>query len=162
MFNLWNVLDDVMRNDPWFASFPLGSGNANASSWPLVDVAEADTAFVISAELPGVKLEDVKLEIKNDILTLTAQKQPDNDEEQREYHRGERRYGTFTRSFALPRAVQGQDVEATMKDGVLTIHLPKVEQARPRHIPIQVASGSSAPAQITAEGTESTTTFNSA
>lgn len=160
MFNLWNVLDDVMRADPWFRPFLMGPESENASSSPLVDIAEADAAYLITAELPGVRLEDVKLEIQNDVLTLSAQKQPESAREQEQYHRVERSYGTYTRSFALPKGVQSDDVQATMKDGVLTIRLPKTEQARARHIPINVPihvpeSRGPAPAQITAEASQS-------
>jgi HSP20 family protein len=150
MFNLWNVLDDAMRTDPWFRPFLMGPEGGNARSWPLVDVIEADAAYLINAELPGVKLEDVKIEIENNVLTLCAQKQPESTSQRHEFHRVERNYGTFSRSFVLPQGVQSDNVQATMKDGVLTIHVPKSEQARPRRIPVQVvASGASSPKQIT-------------
>jgi HSP20 family protein len=151
MIDLWNVLDDVMRTDPWFRPFLTEPESESASSSPLVDVSEMDTGYVINAELPGVKLEDVKLEIDNGVLTLSAQKRADNDGEERAYHRVERRYGTFTRSFALPRGVQTDGVQATMRDGVLAIHLPKSEQARARRVPIAALSAGGAPAQLTAE-----------
>jgi HSP20 family protein len=151
MFNLWNVLDDVMRTDPWFRPFLMGPEMGSARSWPLVDVAEADAAYFIKAELPGVKLEDVKIEIENNVLTLSAQKHPESSNERHEYHRVERSYGTFSRSFVLPQGVQSDNVQATMKDGVLTIHVPKSDQARPRRIPVRVmgSSASAPPAQLT-------------
>jgi HSP20 family protein len=150
MFNLWNVLDDVMRTDPWFRPFLMGPESGSASTWPLVDVAEADAAYAINAELPGVKLEDVNIEIENNVLTLSAQKRPESTGERYDYHRVERSYGTFTRSFVLPQGVQSDNVQATMKDGVLTIQLPKTEQARPRRIPIHVMAPSAGvpPAQL--------------
>ena len=157
MLNLWNVFDDVMRADPWFRTFPMGSeGEVASSSWPLVDVAEADNAYLIHAELPGVRLEDVNLEIENNVLTLSAQKRPDSDAGPREYHRMERSYGTFRRSFALPDGVETERVQAVMKDGVLTIHLLKSEQSRPRRIPIHVEAptGEAAPQQLGSESQE--------
>jgi HSP20 family protein len=155
MFNLLNVLDDVMRTDPWFRPFLAGSAGDSSSSWPLVDVVEADAAYLIDAELPGVKLEDVKIEIDNNVLTLSAQKHAE-DRPEHEYHRVERSYGTFRRSFVLPRGVQTDAVQATMKNGVLSIHLPKMEQARARRIPIQIAGSAAKPAQISAQASADT------
>jgi len=156
MFNLLNVLDDVMRTEPWFRPVLTGPESAGTHAWPLVDVAEDEGAYLLNAELPGVKIEDVKIEIENNVLTLSAQKQPGQWGERPNYHRVERSYGTLTRSFVLPQGVQTDAVQATMKDGVLSIELPKLDQARPRRIPIRVEGSATArPAQITAEGSES-------
>lgn len=156
MLDLWNVLDDVMRNDPWFKPFPMGPESRIAGTWLPADVAETDTAYVVSAELPGVNIEDVKLEIEQGVLTLSAQKRPKSEQDRHDSLRVERRYGTFTRSFTLPRAVATDDIRATMKDGVLTVHLPKAEQARARRVPIQTLAPleSPAPAQLS-EASES-------
>lgn len=155
MLDLWNVLDDVMRNDPWFAPF---SASATTLSPTLhADVAETDSEYWIAAELPGVSLENVKLSIEGDVLTLSVDKRPGQDD--RNYHHVERRYGTFTRAFRLPKAVERDAVQATMKDGVLSIRLPKAEHAQPRRIPVRVSAlgaGEAAPRQITAEASEST------
>lgn len=156
MLHLWNLLDDVMRTEPWFTPFSVAS-NVN-TSWPLTDVAETDSEYLITAELPGVPLEDVKLEIENDVLMLTAVKRQPRAEEARGFHHLERRYGTFTRAFSLPKAVDRDQVQAVMKDGILSIRLPKAEQARPRQIPVRIASlgpGESPARQITTEGSES-------
>ena len=152
MFNLWNMLDDVMRTDPWFRPFLAGSESVSSSSWLPADIAEADAAYLIQAELPGVKLQDVKIEIDAGVLTLSAEKRPEGDGQRQQYHRVERSYGTLTRSFALPQGVETDQVQATMKDGVLSILLPKTEQARARRIPVQVSSpAAGAPPQITAQ-----------
>ena len=156
MFNLWNMLDDVMRTDPWFRPFLAGSEGVSSSSSPLVDIAEADAAYLIKAELPGVKLEDVKIEIEAGVLTLSAQKRPELEGERQEYHRLERSYGTLTRAFALPQGIQTDQVQATMKDGVLSILLPKAEQARARRIPVQISAlPAGAAPQITVEASAS-------
>lgn len=156
MLDLWNVLNDVMRSDPWFT--PFSAPAALMAPTLHADVAETDAEFWISAELPGVSLENVKLAIEDDVLTLTVEKQPASDADNRNYHHVERRYGTFSRAFRLPKAVDREQVQATMKDGVLSIRLPKAEHARPRRIPVRLATlgpGEAAPRQITAEGTES-------
>lgn len=156
MLDLWNVVGDVMRSDPWFT--PFSASSVVVSSPVRADVEETDAAFVISAELPGVPLENVKLEIEDDVLTLTAVKRPSENGDRRGLH-AERRYGTFARAFSLPKAVDREAVRATMQHGVLTITLPKAERARARQIPIRVAAiadGESAPRQITTQGSEST------
>lgn len=156
MLDLLNVLNDVMRNDPWLSPLSAPAGVAPSSLW--VDVAEDDAGYLILAELPGVSLDDVKLEIEDDVLTLSAVKRPPQGDERRGVHYRERRYGTFERAFALPKAIHRDAVQATMKDGVLSIHLPKAEQARPRQIPVRLGAlsqGEGPARQITAEGTES-------
>jgi HSP20 family protein len=157
MLDLWNVLDDVMRTDPWFT--PFSAPGATMTPTLHADVAETASEFWIAAELPGVSIEHVKLAIEGDVLTLTVDKQPGSDGDQRNYHHVERRYGTFSRTFRLPKAVDREQVQATMKDGVLDIRLPKAEHARPRRIPVRVGTlgpGEVAPRQITAEASEGT------
>jgi HSP20 family protein len=156
MLDLWNVLNDVMRTDPWFAPF---SAPAAAMSPTLhADVAETDAEYWISAELPGVPLENVQLAIEDDVLKLTVDKRPSPDADHRTYRHIERRHGTFSRTFRLPKVIDREQVQATMQDGVLSVRLPKTEQARPRRIPVRVgtlSAGEAAPRQITAEATES-------
>jgi HSP20 family protein len=155
MLDLWNVLNDVMRNDPWFTPFSAPTGVA--SSYLVADVAETDGEYWITAELPGVPLENVKLEIENDMLTLSAEKLPFEGDDKRNFHHVERRHGTYSRAFSLPRIVDRDGIQATMKDGLLTIRLPKAEQARPRQIPVRVGAlgtGEAAPRQITEDAPE--------
>jgi HSP20 family protein len=151
MLELWSVLNDVMRADPWLS--PFSAPSARLSSTLDADVAETDADYWITTELPGVPLENVKLEIEADVLTLSAVKRPIEEGGPRNHQHVERRYGTFSRAFRLPETVNKDDVQATMKDGVLTVRLPKAEQARPRQIPVRVAAfaQSEAPRQITAE-----------
>lgn len=157
MMDLWNVLNDVMRTDPWFSPFAVPAAVVTPSLH--ADVAETDAEYWIAAELPGVSLDDVKLAIDDDVLTLTVEKRPEAEGENRNYHHVERRYGTISRAFRLPKSVDRDQVQATMKDGVLSIRLPKAEHARPRRIPVRVGAlgaGEAAPRQITAEGSAST------
>jgi HSP20 family protein len=156
MLEIWNVLSDVMRTDPWFA--PFSAPAATFGPTLHADVAESDAEYWITAELPGVSLEDVKLAIEDDVLTLSVDKRPGNEGEGRNYHHVERRYGTFSRAFRLPRGIDADQVQATMKDGVLSIRLPKAEHARARKIPVRVGAlpqAEAAPRQITAEGSPS-------
>jgi HSP20 family protein len=103
---------------------------------PPVDVHETNDAFVVTAELPGMSREDIEITLENNILRLSGERKFERDEKKDNYHRIERSYGAFTRSFALPTQVDAERVQAEFKDGVLTITVPKAEQARPRKISI--------------------------
>jgi HSP20 family protein len=120
----------------------FGGGNGEAagtglSSWtPAVDIHETDDGFVIKAELPGVSKDDVSIDVHQNTLTLRGQRKHEAEVKQDKYHRVERAYGTFQRSFVLPTIVDQDKVQATYKDGVLELHLPKSEAAKPKHIAI--------------------------
>jgi HSP20 family protein len=130
------MLDDA------FTSWPFQreeNGTLTAAWSPAVDVFEDKEAVKIIAELPGVKPEEVKLSIENNLLTLRGEKKQVAEEKTERVHRYERSYGMFERSFALPNTVDAERVEARFENGLLTIHLPKVERARPREIQVQVS-----------------------
>lgn len=103
---------------------------------PAVDIREDGEALKMFVEVPGMDREDVNLSIEDNVLTISGERRFEKDVEKEEYHRIERAYGTFSRSFTLPRNVDSEKVKATYKDGVLTIELPKVEEAKPRKIAI--------------------------
>ncbi|HEY2517183.1 MAG TPA: Hsp20/alpha crystallin family protein [Polyangiaceae bacterium] len=104
---------------------------------PPVDIYEDKDAIYVKAELPGVKPDEVKLHVENNILTLTGERKFEKEEKKEGYHRVERSYGTFTRSFALPNNVVGEQVAADMADGVLTVKLPKKAEPQPRRIEVR-------------------------
>jgi HSP20 family protein len=106
-------------------------------SWmPAVDMYEGKAAFTLKAELPGFSKDDVQLEIKDNVLTLTGERKRESDEKAAQYHRVERAYGAFRRSFRLPALVNADKAEATFKDGLLELTLPKAEEAKPKPIRI--------------------------
>src|ERR671918_2268052 len=106
-------------------------------SWmPAVDMYEGKAAFTLKAELPGFSKDDVQLEIKDNVLTLTGERKRERDEKAAQYHRVERAYGAFRRSFRLPALVDADKAEATFKDGLLELTLPKAEEAKPKPIRI--------------------------
>ncbi len=114
--------------------------NGHSHAWaPLVDVAETPEAFIIKAELPGVTAEDVKINLQNNVLTLYGQKQEEEKQEDKNYYRMERTYGSFERSFNFPTMIDSAEITAEYKDGILTITLLKAEEARPRQIEIKTA-----------------------
>ena len=121
----------------------LGSlnGDSTEATWvPPVDIFEDAEGLRIIAEVPGVKPEDVKISLEDNVLTIKGAKQQVAEERTERVHRYERTYGTFKRSFTLPATVDASNVKATYGHGVLTVTLPKVEKGKPRQIEVQVAS----------------------
>ncbi|CAI4030813.1 Hsp20/alpha crystallin family protein [Nitrospira tepida] len=106
---------------------------------PSVDISETDEEFQIKAELPGVKKEDVKVTLENGILTLQGERKQEREDKDLKFHRIERSYGQFVRSFTLPDLVDDAKVKAEYKDGVLNLRLPKSEKAKPKAIEVKVA-----------------------
>jgi HSP20 family protein len=113
--------------------------NAGASWVPAVDIFEEPQAIRITAEVPGVKPEDVKISLENNVLTIRGTKEQVAAERTERVHRYERTYGAFERSFALPATVDAGAIKATYEHGILIVTLPKVEKAKPREIQVQVA-----------------------
>ncbi len=108
---------------------------------PPVDIAETPDAYVLKAELPEVSSEDVKVSVQDGVLCLEGERRRQTPaESDARFHRVERAYGCFVRSFVLPDNVDEGRLEATFKDGVLTIRMPKIEQAKPRAIEVKVAA----------------------
>ena len=131
-----NVLDEAFAGWP----FQQGESGSITSSWyPACDVFEDKESVKIVAELPGVKPEDVKLSLENNLLTIRGEKKQEAEERSERVHRYERSYGTFERAFVLPSTVDGDNISAQYHDGVLTVVVPKAERARPREIPVRTA-----------------------
>jgi HSP20 family protein len=105
---------------------------------PRVDVVENKENFVVRAELPGMKKEDVKLTLENNVLTLSGEKRYEEKRDEENFHLRESRYGKFERSFRLTDNIDRSNIAADYKDGVLTISLPKTKEAQPKEISIQV------------------------
>ena len=109
-------------------------------SWmPAVDIFETnDHEFVVKAELPDVKREDINVTFENGVLTLTGERKTEFDETHGTFHRSERAYGRFSRSFTLPATVDANRINASYKDGILTIRVPQREEARPKQIAVAI------------------------
>ena len=106
---------------------------------PSVDIIEDDKEYLVKADLPEVKKEDVKVTVENGVLTITGERKFEKEEKDKKYHRIERSYGNFFRSFTLPDAADGSKVNAEFKDGVLKVHLPKSEKTKPKAVEVKVA-----------------------
>jgi HSP20 family protein len=106
---------------------------------PAVDVQETDKEYLVKADLPEVRKEDVKVGIEDGILTLEGERKQEKEAKNKKFHRVERVYGKFVRRLALPTEIDAQKVAAEFKDGVLNVRLPKSESAKPRTIDVKVA-----------------------
>jgi len=116
--------DDVMARGDWM---------------PLVDIYENDRhELLIKAEMPGMKREDIDIKVENNTLTIRGERRRESEVREEQYHRVERSYGSFSRSFSLPSTIDSEKVSAEYKDGVLTILLPTREEAKPRQVAVQV------------------------
>jgi HSP20 family protein len=119
----------------------MNEPRANRPWSPSVDIFETEDALTLKADLPEVKIEDIDVRVEHQTLTLRGQRKFAKDENIKGYHRIERSYGEFVRSFAVPSTVDTEKVLADYKNGVLTITLPKKETAKPRQVKVAVQDG---------------------
>jgi HSP20 family protein len=137
--DLVSIQDEMNRLFDDFFGRPATRPEWTEGVWtPSVDVSETKDNVIINAEIPGMSKEDVKLSVQNNVLTLSGERKQEKEEKDVNYHRIERSYGSFSRSFTLPASVKPDKVKATYKDGILKITLPKSEEAKPKQIPIGV------------------------
>lgn len=117
-----------------------GKETLTVADWaPSVDISENGGEYFIKAELPEVNKDDVKITLEDGVLTIQGERRQEKEEKGRKYHRIERSYGTFVRSFTLPDSVDEGKVSAEFKDGILNLRLPKTEKAKPKAIEVKVA-----------------------
>jgi HSP20 family protein len=126
----WRELDDYF--DRTFGRFPrLWRGERELEWRPATDISETASEFLVKAELPEVKKEDISVELDGNTLTIKGERKQEKEDKSTKVHRVERTYGSFMRSFTLPENVDGKAITAEVKDGVLHVHLPKVEVPKP-------------------------------
>ena len=123
-------------DDPFFRIARMDE-DANQGQWnPAVDLYEKDDHFVIKAELPGVDKNDIKVDLKDRVLTLSGERTYDNEVKEENYYRKERSYGKFQRAFTLPADVDSDKITAEFKDGVLRVEVPKPEEKKAKQVTI--------------------------
>ena len=132
-FNPWNERMGNFFGKGWETPVSTTAWN------PSVDIFENDNDVVIKAELPGMNAKDIEVKLENNILVLKGERRFEKEAKEENYYRIEREYGSFSRAFSLPAAVNGDKVTAEYKDGVLTIVLPKKEEIKPKPIKIAAA-----------------------
>jgi HSP20 family protein len=139
MGHLQSFQDEMNRMfNQFFRSGTGEEGSWEQRTWaPPVDIYETDDALVFQADLPGVAKDEVSIEVQNNTLILRGERQHDAAVREDHYHRVERAYGPFQRSFVLPTMVDQEKVQATYHEGILELRLPKLESAKPRRIAIQ-------------------------
>ncbi len=122
----------------FFDTVPFSTDSVDRGWAPHVDVIETDEELTLTAELPGLSENDVMINLENSVLSISGEKTAirNEDETEQRSHVWERRYGSFNRSFTLPRTVSTEDISALFENGVLTIHMPKVPEAKGRTIEI--------------------------
>jgi HSP20 family protein len=134
----WREMDRLRRDmNRLYTDWSTEAGRAVAPGYPAMNVWTDQDSAIVTAELPGANLEDIDISVEDDTLTLSGDRQRDELEESVTYHRRERRFGSFLRTFQLPFRVDAAKVDATLKNGVLSISLPRAEEDRPRRITIR-------------------------
>jgi HSP20 family protein len=142
----WDPFDDLVslqeRMNKLFEESMARSTSAGqepmVGAWsPAVDILEERDEIVLKAELPGIALKDVDLQVKDDVLVLRGERRFEQETKKENYHRVERAYGTFARSFQLPSIVDRNNIKAKLKDGVLEVKLPKTKKNESRSITIE-------------------------
>jgi HSP20 family protein len=129
-------LNSLFSARPW----PRFDEDETFADWrPAVDVQETDQEYLIKADLPEVKKDDVKVEVREGMLTVQGERKSEKEEKGKKFHKIEREYGKFVRRFALPAQVDAAKVQAEFKDGVLNVHLPKSATAVSKAIDVKVS-----------------------
>ena len=155
--DLRSLQDEVNRLFSSNVSRVFGDEGIARGAWnPTVDIYENKDQIVIEAELPGMKREDFDLSFENNVITLRGERRFEKEAESDNYHRVERSYGSFARSFTLPPSVSGEGISADYRNGVLRVTLPKREEIKARRIEIQ-GDGNEAKAPSTIEAKTETT-----
>lgn len=132
----WNPFREM---DELLARMRVPAREPALSEWaPVVDIAENDKEYVVKGELPGIKKEDVKVDVSNGVLTISGERKFERNEKGDKFHRIERSYGGFARSFVLPEDVIGEKIAAEFKDGVIAVRLPKTEIKKAKSTQIKV------------------------
>jgi HSP20 family protein len=144
----WDPMQDIQefekRLSSWMGRAPMakdrGQESMRVMEWaPLVDITEDEKEYLIKADLPEVKKEDVKISVQDGVLVISGERKYEKEEKGKKYHRVERSYGSFERSFSVPADAEEEKVSAQFKDGVLMVHLPKGETAKPKRLEIKVS-----------------------
>ncbi len=144
VWNPFRELDEVQNRlggffGGRFPRFGDGNGGLKLADWsPQVDITEDDKEYLIKADLPEMKKDEIKVNVENGVLSVSGERKTEKEEKNKKFHRIERSYGTFLRSFALPEDADGTKVAAEFKEGVLRVHLPKNPVAKPKAIEVKV------------------------
>lgn len=138
MLSPWSELEDMSaRLNRLFGEPGRGEASQRVLWSPPVNVTETKEELRLTAELPGMTIDDLEIEVENNVLSLRGEKKEETGSEEQKFHVWERSYGTFERSFTLPRTVKADDISAHFRDGILNISMPKAPEAKGRKIAIK-------------------------
>ena len=141
-----------------FFDAPVSAGEGAGRRWlPAMDLVEADDHYVLRADLPGLAEDDVTLEVEDNVLTVSGERQAEHEQCGEGYHRLERSYGSFSRSLTLPEGVDPESVQASFDRGVLEVRIPKPEERKPRRIEISSSNGNEHGQPVAVEGSATET-----
>jgi HSP20 family protein len=134
----WDPFNEMQRlTDQLFRGWTGAGGGEMQSFAPAVDIYEDDGTITVQAQVPGVKAEDVHIDVENNVLTMSGERKLEREDKREGYHRIESSYGSFTRSFVLPESANAEKVEANLSDGVLTVRIGKRPEAAPKRIEVK-------------------------
>ena len=137
----WSLLDQWQKELDNALNVPSGrddTSRVEGSDWtPAVDIKEEDNRYLLHADIPGVKADDIEVSMDKGVLTIKGERKHESTESKEGYKRVERSHGVFIRRFALPDSVDGENISASSKDGVLEVVLPKSEPEQPRRITVE-------------------------
>ena len=136
LFSIHNEMGRLFDN--WYKPARYRAEGENLDWLPVVDILEANEHVEIRAEIPGLSEQDVQVSVTDDVLTLKGEKTQESEENDQKYHRVERSYGRFQRSFTLPANLNPEDIKAKFTNGVLTVSIPKAKEVQPKEIQISV------------------------
>jgi HSP20 family protein len=139
---LSRVRDEMDRVfDRWFERPLQAAWATNGENWmPALDVIDSETEVTIKAEVPGMAAKDVNVSVIGNTLTLSGEKDESKEEKGENFYVSERRFGSFRRSIELPEGIDADKIAAEQSNGVLTIKIPKLRTAKPRHVPVKAAN----------------------
>jgi HSP20 family protein len=138
---MWQEMDDMFNHYVKLAGNPRTKGQESLRSedWaPSADIAETDKEYMIKVELPGVNKDDVRVAVNNGFLTIRGERKQEEEQKGKHFHRIERYYGSFSRSFMLPDNIEETKIKASFKDGLLELEVPKTEEAKQKYIEVKV------------------------
>ena len=148
MMNRWDPFQDMLSlreamNQLLEESFVRGAPTARSGQGfvPALDLSETAEGFLVEAALPGLKPEDLNITVENNVLTISGEVRQKEETKERNFHRVERRFGSFQRSIALPTTVKADAITASLENGVLHLSIPKAEEVKPRRISVNVTQG---------------------
>ncbi|MCK4835685.1 MAG: Hsp20/alpha crystallin family protein [Candidatus Aminicenantes bacterium] len=136
LFNLQEKMNQMFRND--FLQ-DIDANELSMTSWsPLTDIFETKDEYVLRLEVPGMSKDDIQVEFNQDTLAIKGERKEEKEVKQEDFHRTERCCGTFTRSFNLPKNIDEKKIDASLKDGILELRIPKKEESKIKAIPIEI------------------------